>query len=966
MWLVLLSFAAVGALLLNSWWRAPERWLVEGKTALMSGRCSAALELAQRVLQRRPDSLDALLLAAEASLESDQLDVALKYCARLPDNADEPRIVETLRSTAQSAVFAGRATAAEGVYSRALKLAPDDLLMHRRLSAIYLAESRRWESQPHLFALVRGKEFTLEELAFLGNGEELFEAEAMLEFFLKSDPNDVLPLMGRARLLIFKGFTDEGEAMLRQILAQRPDLIEAQVQLGIVLVSESRHTEFRNWHAQLPAAADSHPEIWWVRATQARREGNAKAAVRCAWEALRLDPGHLGACYQLAQLLASLDQPEAAQVFAERASRLELLATTVHDVLLRGNTAERVMRCARLTEDLGRLWEAWGWHMVLQTYHPTRADARQLSRLAAQLTPELPQTLPDHQLARVFDFSGYPLPRWSVELTDAAGGAGQPPSKAKFEDVSAAIGLDWRYQNGAPPDRPGLMIYQSIGGGVGAVDVDRDGWPDLLFPQASAAAPLEAQPIESSDRLFRNARGLAVDVTDAALPGDLAFGFGVATGDFDCDGFADVYLANAGRNILLRNLGDGTLQDVTEAAGLTSHDWTASALVADLNGDGLPDLYDVNYCGGDRPFTHVCHREDNDIPRTCIPTEFPAADDRLFINLGNGEFRDVTATAGILHPEGRGLGILAGRLDDQPGLDLYIANDMSANFLFLNRTEPSAKDVRFIERGVVSGTAYDADGRPQASMGIAADDADGDGRLDLFLTHFYNESNTFYRQHSGSFFTDESNFVGLREPSMQTLGFGTQFLDAELDGWPDLVVANGHVDDFTEGGMPFRMRPQYFSNNSGKFTEVTSERLGDFFVREQVGRGLARLDWNHDHRDDFVVSRLFDNTAVVLNRTAETGHAILLQFTGRTDRDAIGTEVRVTAGDRTLVRQLVSGDGFACANERRLTVGIGAATQADRLEIRWPDGSIAEFQDVSADRLCHIIEDTARVFVVPD
>lgn len=966
---VLLSVAGVAAvatavILSQSLRDDPAARVAEAKTALEQHEYLRALELTSPLLNEKQPSVDAFLVGIRAARLSGQPEVMFEYGRRLPETTDSPEVVDALKECGQAAIRSGHATDAEGFYERALVYAPDDLVIHRRLSALYLSECRRWESTPHLLALIKGKAFTLDNLAFLGNSEELYDAEQMIAYFERSVPDDLAPLMGRARLLIFKGFSEEGEALLRQILARHPELVEAQAQLGVVLVSKNRGAEFREWQRQLPVAADEHPEVWWARATQSQREGNRTGAIRCAWEALRLDPNHQGATYQLAQLLASDGQPKAAQEFAERAGQLEELASAIHHILLREATATHMLRCASLCESIGRLWEAWAWHVAIETYHPDKVVEGERDRLAALLTPETPQMLPTHQLALKYDFSNYPLPRWH-SLSEGDSVAPQYGEfQIRFEEVAANAGLDFRYENGVATGQRGLMIYQSIGSGVAVVDYDRDGSPDLFFPQASAESPLATWSSDASDRMFRNVRGQAIDVTRPALAEDRGFGFGVNTGDFDCDGFPDLYVANARLNCLLRNNGDGTFTDVTDSAGLTDVQWTVSTLVADINSDGLPDLYDVNYCGGERPFSHVCLRKNGE-PRTCIPTEFSAADDRLLVNCGDGRFREASETAGILEPEGRGLGIIAARFDDQPGLDLYVANDMTANFLFLNRTSVPGGPPLFQSRGVMSGTAYDSNGRPQASMGIAADDATGDGLLDLFLTHFYNESNTFYCQHAGGVFVDETNLVDLRTPGMQLLGFGTQFIDAELDGWPDLVVVNGHVDDFSEQEIPNRMRAQFFHNDGGRFVEASAEDVGGFFALERLGRGLARLDWNRDGLDDFVAAYLVDPAALLLNRSSNSGHSVRIRLTGRLDRDAIGTEVSLTSGGRTLVKQLVAGDGFASSNERWLVFGLGHSSRVDEIRVRWPSGGEDVFFDPPLDRELHVVEGRPAPFLLP-
>lgn len=947
-------------------WRPPiASLLADAREALAMGDYPRALESTSQVLERERGSVAALLLGFEAAKQSGDSRRMLEFCRELPTSAEGPRVVAALKDAGQRSIHLGRATDAENFYMRASRLAPEDLLIHRRLAALFLAQSRRWESAPHLFALLRGEAFTLEELAFLGNLEEVCLAEELMVMFEDSVADDVAPLMGRARLHLFKNFTREGEALLRRILAQRPDLIEAQAQLGVVLVSESRAWEVVEWNRRLPEAADDHPEVWWVRGTHARKQGDAHGAIRCAWEALWLDPNHLGATYQLAQLLAAQGQPEQGRLFAERASKLETLCSAIHEILLRAPTAERMLRCARLCEELGRPWEAWGWHVAMDTYHPDQAVEGERERLKAVLAPDTPQTLASHSLARVIDLSHYPLPSWSAAPSVEASPHIAFAPHVRFEDVTSAVGLDFRYENGAHPHKPGLMIYQSIGGGVAVVDYDCDGAPDLFFPQAGGWPP-EAHA--SADRLYRNVAGQCRDATGPALDPDADFGHGAAVGDWNCDGFPDVYVANAGRNRLLKNNGDGTFSDATDAAGLAAAEWTASCVITDLNRDGLPDLYDVNYCAGDRPIEHMCYRSDGTTIRTCIPTEFAAADDCLLLNQGDGRFAEIGEQAGILAPDGRGLGIVAANLDAEPGLDLYVANDMTANFLFLNRTSSPGAAPQFEERGVVSGTAYDSDGRPQASMGIAADDVDGDGLIDLFLTHFYNESNTFYHQQAGGFFVDASRQFNLRESSMQMLGWGTQFIDAELDGLPDLVVANGHVDDFEEEkeAIPFRMRPQFFSNLGSEFVEVSADRLGPFFESAQLGRGLARLDWDRDGRDDFVVSRLFEPAALVVNRTPNVGRCVAVRLVGLADRDAIGAEVRVTAGERTLRKQLTAGDGFACSNQRRIVFGLADATSVDQIRVRWPGGREQVFTDVPLGRETVLMEGSGRSLPLPE
>lgn len=952
-----------GAVALRSWPIATESLLRQAHAAKSHGDLNRALALATRVIERDPQSLEGLLLAGFIANKMGNTEKELEYCRRIPESAGGLEVADRLKSAGQAALRCGRASDAEYFYRRAGTLLPDDQMIHRRLGTLLLGEARRWESAPHLLALVKGMSFTLEELAFLGNADEVYDAEKMIAFFEQSVPDDLIPSMGRARLKIFQLSLADAEAILQQILSQQSDFLEARVQLGVVLMLQARHEELLDWANELTPAMQRHPDTWWVLGKRAREIGDTQGAIRCAWETLRLEPNHLSATYLLAQLLPVEGHPTEGQYFLQRATNLEILASTIHELLLRSPTSAKMLRCAQACEDLGRLWEAWAWHVSIETYHPDDVIPGERSRLRSLLTAQTPQTLPDHDLARKIDLSSFSMPNWMKQARSPSSISPDSLPDVRFEDVTISVGLDFCYENGAKAAERGFTIYQSIGGGVAAIDFDQDGSPDLFFPQASDLPP-QSTGIEAADRLYRNVRGRCVDISSFALPVDSAYGFGAAVGDFDGDGFPDLYVGNAGRNRLLRNNGDGVFQDVTDTAGICRSEWTTSCLIADINGDGLPDLYDVNYCGGRRPFEHVCLHKTLKRPTTCIPTEFVAASDDLLLNLGDGRFEAVTERAGIQDRDGRGLGIVAANLDDVPGLDLYVANDLTANYLFLNRTPSPGDCPRFDERGILTGTAFDSDARAQASMGIAADDVDQDGLIDLFVTNFFNESNTLYRQQTGSVFNDATREFALHAPSIAMLGFGTQFMDADLDGRPDLVLVNGHVDDYTEIGIPFRMRHQFFVNRGTSFIEVPPTQLGPFFSRNLLGRGLARLDWNRDGLDDFAVSHLIDPASLVLNRSHNVGRYISIRLAGKAYRDAIGSEVTVVSGQEKYVKQLVAGDGFESSNERRLLFGLGKAKSIDEIRVHWPTGDEHRYVTDAINCDVLIVEGSDRVLMV--
>jgi hypothetical protein len=449
------------------------------------------------------------------------------------------------------------------------------------------------------------------------------------------------------------------------------------------------------------------------------------------------------------------------------------------------------------------------------------------------------------------------------------------------------------------------------------------------------------------------------DVTVSAGVGDNGYSQGVTVGDYNADGFSDLYIANIGLNHLYRNNGDGTFGDATFGLGRVDSSWTTSCVLADLNGDAFPDLYDVTYLAGREPLESICRddRRKGGV-RTCDPGMFQAQPDRLLLNRGDGSFFDVSRQAGILAPDGKGLGVVAANFRKTAQLDLFVANDTTANFFFINSASPAGSPPVFIENALISGCAYDSDGRAKASMGVACDDVNGDGLFDLFVTAFYKESNTLYLQQPGEIFADRTGEAGLKEPSFQMLGFGTQFLDADLDGWPDLAVTNGHIDDLTEFGAPYRMPAQFFRNGGfGRFEKLLPAELGVFFERQQLGRSLARVDFNRDGLDDFVISHLDTPAALVANCTSGAGHFFTLRLHGvDSNRDAIGTIVRVEAGGRTRWKQLTAGDGYQASNQRQLVFGLGEHTSVEHLIVTWPSGREQRYSQVAADAEYILVE----------
>jgi hypothetical protein len=495
-------------------------------------------------------------------------------------------------------------------------------------------------------------------------------------------------------------------------------------------------------------------------------------------------------------------------------------------------------------------------------------------------------------------------------------------------------------------------------GGVGVIDFDGDGWLDVYalqggpFPPPGPALPaVDGKPLDTQaprgDRLFRNRRdGTFEDVTESAgLPGtSREYGHGVAVGDYDNDGRADLFVTRWRSYALYRNRGDGTFEDVTTAAGLGGdRDWPTSAAFADLDNDGDLDLYVCHYLKWDAGHPRLCQNRSRSAYISCDPLDSEALPDHVFRNDG-GRFTDVTALAGIVDREGRGFGVVAVDVDDDNRVDLFVANDRSANYLFHNQG-----GFRFEEQGLMAGVACNAHGGNQAGMGVAAGDLDGDGRLDLAVTNFFDESTTLFHNLGGGQFADHTAAVGLAAPSRDRLGFGIAFLDANNDGRLDLMTANGHVADYRPE-VAYAMPVQLLIGGPGAWLTDVTRRAGPPFLVPHLGRGLAIGDLDNDGRVDALVVANNEPMVYLHNRTAGD-HFLTIALEGtRSNRDGVGARVIVEAAGSRQVSQRLGGGSFLSASDPRLHFGVGPATRIDRLEIHWPSGRVDSFRDLDADR----------------
>lgn len=520
--------------------------------------------------------------------------------------------------------------------------------------------------------------------------------------------------------------------------------------------------------------------------------------------------------------------------------------------------------------------------------------------------------------------------------------AEEPAAEIQLQDVTAAVQLEFQHRSPLTVKR---HLHLIMGSGVGWLDYDNDGFPDLFCAQGenwqSSLRKKQVTELEWSHRLFRNREGQQFqDVTEAAGLTGFGYGMGIAVGDFNHDGFEDLYVSLFGRNQLFCNNGDGTFTNISQSAHVDHPGYGASCTWSDLNGDGLLDLYIANYLEIDREHYPICSRrvDGSRFYFVCHPRYVPGEFDVIYRNLGNGKFLDISQQAG-LHSETprQGLGVFAADYDRDGDQDLYVANDSVANQLWVNDGHG-----HFTDQALIAGLAFNRAGDREAGMGLAGADYNGDGMLDLFVTNYFGETNTLYRNEGALFFLDVTDETGLAAPSRVRLGFGTSFVDLNNDGWEDLFVANGHVHDrLAQLGKsePFEQEPQLFYNESGKRFREISGSAGAFFQTRQVGRGSAVADFNRDGLADLAVSHLNQKLVLLQNQSRTKGQSLSLKLIGTAgNRSAIGAILEIRAGTRNLLRLRKGSSSYLSSDESRILTGLGNHQAPVTVKVNWAGG----------------------------
>jgi tetratricopeptide (TPR) repeat protein len=941
---------------------------------LEGNRFDEAWDECQKVLLQSPNDSRALYVAANILKQRDRIDQALQMVDRITLTDPEYGLMahrDAVKWSNSNARFAETERRAKQL----LSVHPKDVETIKTLAAALDIQGRRFEASHWMQRMVELGQVDINTLVLAVDTVKPVQSDEIVAKLMESNP-DAPRLQGSYAFgLLFEKKPEEAEILFRKALEDQEPSAAVQVGLGQAIIEQERYGDFAAWLATVPRdELESLPSYWRILGIWFQRMNDYPNAIYCFTRSVELDPMDYLAIGPLAQSLAADGQTENGVIAESLYQRMQLANRNINYSRDGFRRPEWMLQVADALQDIGRDIESLAWRELCETAN--EGDSKKIASLRLRrlelsargsnvalksllpwetgdwTAPDLEQAIAKSKSVREGDNRVSPGTRTKVQAT------------LRWEDVAESINARFQYRNGDDPDVLGMQTYQSNGAGAGAIDFDRDGWADLYVLQGGGDP---RQPDSNSpSALFRNRDGIRFEeVAAKAQATNLAYGQGVAVGDWDQDGFADMFILNFGQNRLLRNMGDGTFEqvDVPDMHRDIENDpvWSVSGAIADINGDHLPDLVEVNYASGIDVITHQCLNK-NGVPQVCRPTEFPASQDFIYLSDGQGGFSIGNPQWQLELDDGRGLGVIVGNLDGLFGNDIYIANDMSANNLLLSRENPTrAGEFMVSDEAVRRGCAVDIQGKPQASMGVGCADVDRNGELDLFMTNFIDEYNAIYLQ-SSRFFQDASRRYRLIDPKKKTLGFGAQLIDLDLDGWQDAVVVNGHVDDYRALGQPYEMKPQVFLQQDRSFEELPSESLGRFFTKTYLSRSLGIWDFNRDGKPDWYVTHLDHPLSILRNDSQSDGAWVALELIGvESERDAVGAVVRVFAASEKWMHQRLAGNGFECSNEPWIFLGLGKSQTIDRLEIDWPSGTRSVYESMDVNRRYRIWESNPQV-----
>lgn len=926
--------------------------------AARGGRYDEAISQLQRVLTADSEDAEALFRLSRVHADAGDLQSAVELLDLIPEDHPEAGL-PALGQAADWYMALEQFDQAETRYQKVLAKAEGFAAAHRQLAYLYNRQGRRHEAAEHLRVLCR-----------LGNiQQDELHALMVLGHAILDDPNKPAPShkpyypigpAAQARMLYTASRFAEAIEVLDDTVKSGQAKPSIMALYGLLAVEVQDRERFLWWLARAEEPVKSFAEYWAAVGGYLLSEGRFEEAARALAEALDRDPTDIGSMRRINQALTALGQIEQAERWSDR-------YVTQRDVTLASNeigatpapSSESYATVANGLDKLQRPLEASIWRL-LEAFHrkAPQAEIEALNQRRAELARS-DQAFPSRsdRLCQI-DFSKYPLP--NIEIPEQALAAlpssREPEIKSypvpKFTQVASQVGLNHTYRIATQPQRHRFTLYQSLGGGIAVLDYDLDGWPDLYLAQGHSDPP--GLVGTESSALYRNVQANFVEATEPANASEYRYSIGVTAGDWNQDGFDDLVIGNIGNKVMLINNGDGTFrrQEFDEDP---EHEILISSLaLADVSGDALPDLVALYYVE-DKTMVNRPKLDDNGLVLTISPASFRPGTDRILTNDGRGGHRSRKVSESPTAPS-TGLGVVIADWDGKPGNEIFVGNDVRPNHLWVH--DP-AND-QWVDTAVISGCAHGHGGMETASMGIAVADFDGNGLRDIHITNFYLEPVSLFMNQGGTF-QDRCVQYKLQGESSTVLGFGCQAIDYNNDGRPDLAVTNGNIEEAPD--EPLQQSPQFFVNLGTEFQVSDVEDPTGYWQGEYLGRGMARLDFNRDGRQDFLITHLDTPSALMANQTETDNHYLTVELVGvDSERDAISAQVQVHAGEKVWTNWIVGGDGYLCRNEPTVSFGLGEVVDIDQVVVTWPTGQSQSFTGINVDQRILVVEGQSEVF----
>lgn len=930
-----------------------EKLIESAESEVNKGNFKSAEALLKTALVSEPNDVEVIFRLASVVAASGDLSSAIEYMEAIP--ADHPEAgLPALGQSADWCFELERFDDAETKYLQVIEAVPAAAEAHRKLAYLFNRQGRRQEAASHIRTLCRLGNVLQDELhALIHLSDAMYDPKDSNSSPRGSSNDGERPYWPIGKLAeARKDFSSQDYNAAVQKLKE--SVLSGNTEVATIALlgrasAEAQDAEgIQLWMQRSNQDSQKYADQWAALGLVLMQENRLPEAGRALLEAIAMDSTDFRSISRLRSVLESLEKTENAADIEKRFQTLKAIAQENNQIAdATQPDTESMLRLANQLASIDRNAEAALWRLLAG--FRSNAKPSEMQELQSQLTTVLKSdsSFPDLR-SRIcgIEMDAFPLP--DLELLQSKIILNeQEPSRSRsrtdaypeFENVAEQVGLQHAYRIAREPQERGFSVYQSVGGAVAVLDFDCDGNPDLYFAQGAADPPHFIST--EGNELYRSADDALHDISANSQTDILQYSLGATAGDWNQDGFPDLIVSNIGSNQLLINNGDGTFTQCPIDDRDDKTLMSTSLAIGDLNGDHLPDLFEVNYLHDADLAKRPRRNQQGEVIETLMPKDFQSAYDRVVIQQSDGSllFQELSENPSNAKA---GLGVVITNFDHLPGNEVFVGNDVDANQWWSHTGNTSP----WKDSAMLRGCAYGFSGAKTASMGIAAGDFDRNGWMDLHITNFQNESVSHYLNEDG-FFRDMNVQFQLSEPSQNVLGFGSQAIDYDLDGYLDIVVANGHIENSVATRRNYEQPAQLFTNLGDQFKLSEVKDKSGYWTSKHVGRGLARLDWNDDGKADLVVTHQSENSALLINQTQTLHHWIQIEVRGTTsERDGIGTRIQVHLQDHVLTEWVTAGDGFFGRNQAIAFFGLGSENKIHKITVDWPSGEKQEFTDL--------------------